>query len=132
MTILYDWKKILRASDRKVGHIITIIDMLTFNRKVRSKKDIRSKFINRDFSGDSYLINPEELLRYRMCYTRKELAQYIALASYRSYAEYILTGDSSLSIRKSPIDLDKIRSNRLLSVEGNKIIFLYERLKEKN
>jgi hypothetical protein len=48
------------------------------------------------------------------------------LAGLRSYAEYIMTGDTSLDIRKCPVSLDTIAKNRLLKIDGNRILFLYE------
>lgn len=129
MTILYDWNKINRAAQGKVSNIITILDMITFKRKPRSKLDPRYKFYGKDFSGLSYLLNPEELLEYKNTVTSKEIAQYLALASYRSHAEFVMTGDRSLSLLKNPVRLDLIKHNRLLQID-NSIKFLYEELKE--
>jgi hypothetical protein len=129
MTILYDWNKINRAANRQIKDIITILDMITYNRKPRSSKDSRCKFYGRDFSGLSYLLNPKELLEDRGSYTNKEVAQYKALASFRSHAEFVMTGNKSLSLIKNPVPIKLIENNRLLQID-NSIKFLYEEIKE--
>lgn len=131
MTILYSWRKILNASKGKVRHIITIFDMIVFNRSPRSKNDARMLFINKEFSGNSFMLNPEDLLEYKNFYTLKEIAQYIALASYRNYAEYQITGNLRLKLIRSPVGINLIKKNRLLSIEGDEIVFLYEEVKRR-
>jgi hypothetical protein len=132
MTILYDYKKIFRVANNRTSRIITIFDMLAFKRHVRSTKDPRYLVSNKDFSGNGFMLNPQDLLRYRSCYTDKEICQYIALAGLRSYAEYTMSGDISLPAIKSPIDINKLKANRLLRIEGNKVHFIFEEvLKEK-
>ena len=126
MTILYDWNKILQASDRKVARIVAIFDMLVYGRKIRNKFDLRRLYKDKDFSGDGFMLNPKGLLMNWHSCSLQEAAQYIMLAGLRSYAEYIMTGDASLDIRKCPVSLDTIAKNRLLKIDGNRILFLYE------
>ena len=132
MAILYDWQKIVRLTKGRARHIVLVLDMITNGTKPKSNQDIRLLYQGRDFKGNSFLLNPEQLLQYRHCYSDKEIAEYLALASYRSYPEYIITGDASLSMIKSPVTMNKLNSNRLLTVKSNRIYFLYEEvIKEK-
>lgn len=131
MTILYDWKKIHTASRGKVRDIVIILNYLTFKTKPRSKSDRLYNFYGRDFSGTSYLLYPDKLLRFKHCYTLTEIAEYMALASYRNYSEYLMSGDSTLKLTHSPVSQQKINTNRLLQISGDKIHFLFEEVMEK-
>lgn len=126
MTILYDWKKISRAADNKLTNIFIIFNSLVLKTKPKSKMDKLYRFSTMDFSGMSYMLNPEKLLEFSHCYTLKEIAEYIALASYRNYSEYTMSGDCSLKLTQSPVAKEKLKSNRLLRIENNKIHFLFE------
>lgn len=131
MVLLYDWKKIYKASKGQTRHIITILDMMVNNRKARSLQDSRTMFYGKDFSGYSYLLNPQDLLKYKHCYSNKEIAEYLALASYRNYSEYVMTGNASLSLLRNPVKIEKLTENRLLQIDTS-IKFLFEEvIKEK-
>ena len=130
MTILFDWKKIHKASGGKVKNIFLILKCLTTKAKPFNKRGMAYNFYNTDFSGDSYLLNPELLLKYSHCYTLKELAQYIALASYRNYAEYKMAGVTTLKLTSCPVTLEKIKENRLLEIKNGVIHFLFEEVKK--
>ena len=130
MVVLYDWDKISRAANGKLDRIITIFDMIVFNRKVRSLSDSRRWVAGKEYSGDSFMLNPEELLQYKNCYTRKEVCRYIALCARRSYADYKIYGTKTLDLVKCPLPLYKLQRNRLLEIKDNKIYFLYEELKD--
>lgn len=126
MTILFDWKKICRAADNKVGNIFSIFTAITLKTAAKSKRDKLYKYSGMDFSGHSYILQPEKLLEFSHCYTMKEIAEYIALASYRNYSEYLMSGIRTLKLTNSPVSLTKINSNRLLRVENGLIHFLFE------
>jgi hypothetical protein len=132
MVLQYDWKKISTAAKGRLGRIITIFNMITFNSKPLSKKDPKIFVYNKDFSGNSYMLNPKGLFKYRNSYTDREICQYIALAALRNYSEYVISGDKSLSLIKSPLSTEKIKANRLLDIREGKIYFMYEEVpKEK-
>ena len=132
MVVRYDWNKINKAAKGKLGRIITIFNMIAFNKKVLSRKDPKYYIATKDYSGDSYLLNPKGLFEYRNSYTDREICHYIALAALRNYSEYVISGDSTLSLIRSPISIEKLKANRLLSVEGNRISFLYEEVIKEN
>jgi hypothetical protein len=131
MILQYDWKKICKAAKNNVGHIVTIFDMITYNRRPRSLQDSRLLFYGKDFSGQSFMLNPKGLLENKHAFTYKEIAQYIALASYRNYSDYIITGDKTLSLLKSPVSQQKLTGNRLLQID-KKIKFLFEEVHKEN
>ena len=130
MIILYDWGKIRTQSKGKLGDILVIFDMIVFKRKPRSHRDSRLRFYGKDFSGDSFMLDPESLLRYKNVYTLREIVQYILLCSYRSYSEYKLYGTIYLDSIKSPLQPQILQQNRLLQMDGNKIRFLFEELEK--
>ena len=80
-----------------------------------------------DFSGESFLLRPTILLHEAFRYRPKEVAQYIGLASFRNYAHYCVTRDTTLDLLHSPVHEDIINKNRLLRIENGRIHFLYEK-----
>lgn len=89
------------------------------------------RYYYRDFSGHSFLLHPERLLLERHKWKDKELASYIGLASFRNLGEYHATGKLTLDLAHSPVGQDAINNNRLLRIEDDQIVFLYEDYKEK-
>jgi hypothetical protein len=83
-------------------------------------------FYIRDLSGKSFLVNLPQLLEEDFFYKPKEIAEYVALASFRNYSYYATTGDTSLDLLHSPVRQDIIINNRLLSIENDRVRFKYE------
>ena len=80
------------------------------------------------------MLHPDILLHHSHKYTYRELAQYIACCSLRSYAEYKATQNVTLDAILVPgVGADPylvIETNRLLSVdEDEQVHFLYEEVK---
>ena len=96
-----------------------------------NKYDKIFEYSKKNFVGESFLINPEDLLFYSYKYSYREIAQYLALASLRSYADYLATGNSTLDLRKVEVDTELFSDNRLLGIEGNNLHFLYEEVPPK-
>lgn len=73
--------------------------------------------------GDSFLLKPEKLLN--AIATNQQKVEYIYLAAYRNYADYVLLGISYLDFSYIPdIDVAKVnRLNPLISIENNQIKF---------
>mgnify|MGYP001380721220 CR=1 FL=1 len=69
---------------------------------------------------------PEKLLTERLKYTNKEVAEYVAVASYRNYLEYMNTGDAKLHLIDFPLFEEIINNNRLLHMEDGTIHFKFE------
>ena len=91
-----------------------------------NRYDIRYEPYYRDFHGESFLANPYTLVAERKLWKYKEVAEYVALASFRSYAYYAATKDASLDLFHSPVGEDIINNNRLLKIKDGRIRFRYE------
>lgn len=125
--ILYNWKKIYKKCGGKVRDITLITKEVIYEKKLpETTKDPIYKYYDIDFSGDSFLLNPKDLFENANQYTQKEIAMYIALASYRKLADYIAFNTTSLELLHSPVDLTKLNDNRLLHVENSVLYFKYE------
>ena len=126
--IRYNWKKILRESKSKVADLMLIVWYVTYNYPPTSKRDRLFKFYGKDYSGDSFLIYPEGIYKYRKSASDSEWAAYIGIASYRSYNDYIINQQLTLEVEGVPKRLQPIiLKNRLLKVEDGIVHFLYEK-----
>jgi hypothetical protein len=122
--ILYDLEKILKYSNNKVGEFFNIFTFIVLDKVPKSPGDYRGlKYYDIDFSGKSFLINPEDLLKNAKRYTKKEIVEYIILAARRPLGAYLSSLDTSLDRDLAPINIPK---NRLIRIEDNRIYFLYE------
>ena len=111
--IFYNWEKIYRDTGGKTSGILSIISYLTFPHLP-------------DWSGDSFLLFPEKLIVHRKEFGDPELAQYVALASFRSYAEYKATRKTTLDMLLAPTGQKLIDYNRLLTRINEQIYFCWE------
>lgn len=91
-----------------------------------NRYDPTYRFSLEDWSGDSFLVHPEKILSNRSKFKDSELAEYVALASFRSYANYKVTGKKTLPILMSPVNHNVINNNRLLTLHGEEIFFCWE------
>ncbi len=125
MIILYDWKKIAMARKNDPKRIVLALRTLA-GEIPRNKWDPLYYYYVKDFGGKSFIVNLPKLLEEDFFYKPKEIAEYVALASFRNYSYYATTGDTSLDLLHSPVRQDIITNNRLLSIENGKILFKYE------
>ena len=124
--LLYDWKKISRKAGRSSKRILTILEAMLATNIPRNRFDPIYPYYYEDFSGHSFLVNPELLLQFRYKWKDKELADYIGLASFRNLGEYLVNEDITLNLDLSPLTETTINNNRLLRIKNNRIHFLYE------
>jgi hypothetical protein len=124
--LYYSWKKILRHSGGSSKRILTILKSMTQTSLPRNKYDPVFQYYYTDFSGSSFLVNPNYLLIDRYKWKDKELADYIGLASFRNTGEYLATGKLTLDLSHSPLGEDALNNNRLLRIDRDEIHFLYE------
>lgn len=124
--LLYDWKKILKDSGRSSQRVLLILTAMLSNSLPKNRFDPIFRYYYKDYSGPSFLINPELLLLNRWRWKDKELADYIGIASFRNLAVYKTTRNLTLDLAHCPVGKDSINNNRLLHLEGDKIHFLYE------
>lgn len=90
------------------------------------------KFASKHFNGESFLIHPDVLLHNAYKYEYREIAQYLAVASMRPYADYLVTGDTTLDLLQCEIEQEFFEDNSLLRVESDKVHFLYEEVTQEN
>jgi hypothetical protein len=124
--LLFSWKKIYRKSGGMSSRIILILKTMLNTTIPKNRWDPTYKYFYEDFSGTSFLINPYDLLQNSFRWTKKEIGDYVGLASFRSLGEYRATGKKTLDLAHSPIGIDAINKNRLLRVENGEIHFYYE------
>ena len=89
--ILYNWPKIVSNSNGRVSKMLEILSHLTFRLLPENEEDFRYQISRQDWSGDSFLLNPSKIFIHRHQFKSREIAEYVALASLRSYAEYKAT-----------------------------------------
>lgn len=124
--IKYNWEKINSETRGDSTSILTIIHLLTYKRIPASRKDNTYKYFGKSFVGDSFLLNPRQLLVERRNYSNKEAAEYIAVASYRNYFNYKQTGQTTLELLHLPVSTTIVNRNRMLRIEDGLVHFLFE------
>ena len=124
--ILYNWPKIVSKSDGRVSKMLEILSHLTFKLLPVNEEDFRFKVSQENWSGDSFLLNPSKIFIHRHQFKSREIAEYVALAALRSYAEYKATRKTTLSLIQCPVEQVQIKDNRLLSFWNNEIYFCWE------
>jgi hypothetical protein len=124
--IKYNWEKINSETNGDSTSILTIVHLLTYRRIPASRKDKTYKYFGKSFVGDSFLVNPRQLLAERNKYSNKEAAEYIAVASYRNYFNYQQTGQTTLELIHLPVTTTIENRNRLLRIDNGLVHFLFE------
>ena len=124
--LLFDWKKVYDTAEGNIARCNLIMEMLVNQQIPRNKFDPIYKYSHKNFVGSSFLVHGEFLLYNSYKYTNKELCLYYALASLRSYADYITYNKTTLDSLHCPVPLDEINDNRLLIVLEDEITFIYE------
>jgi hypothetical protein len=124
--LFYDWPRIHRKTGGSSKRILQAFKAHATTRLPKNRWDPIYDYWNIDFSGQSFMLRPHDLINNYFRYTPKEVAQYIGLASFRSYGYYSATGDASLDLFHSPVDQDTINQNKLLSIVDNRVHFFYE------
>ena len=106
--------------------MMEILSHLTFRMTPENQEDFRYKISQEDWAGDSYLLNPSKIFIHRHQFTEREISEYVALASLRSYAEYKATRKTTLNLLECPVEEVQIKDNRLLSFWEREIYFCWE------
>jgi len=124
--LLFDWKKVYDTAEGNIARCNLIMEMLVNEQIPQNKYDRIYKYSNKNFTGSSFLLHGDLLLYHSYKYTSKELCIYYALASLRSYADYIASYKTTLDSLHCPVPLEQINDNRLLIVDDQEITFIYE------
>ena len=102
--LFYDWKKMFEASEGNPLALFVIFKMLVNEEIPRNKYDDIYKYAGKHFNGQSFLIHPDVLLYNAYKYEYREIAQYLAVASMRPYADYLVTGETSLDLLQCEVE----------------------------
>ena len=134
--LLYDWRKIYKKSGGNVLEIFYILEMLVNKSIPIHRGDKLYKYSKVDFNGLSFIVHPDVLLYNSYKHSYKDIAAYLATASFRSLAEYAATQTTTLELLHIPFAdflVENIKTNSLLRVEDDLVHFLYEEVpKEKH
>lgn len=119
MTIFFDLDNLEAESCNNPTKFITLL----YNHYKGRLPKLTTK---RKLHGKSFILNPEPLFS-RSNIDILYIIQYIKLAARRDYALYKLYNFAGLDLSYFPdIDIDKLRTNPLLTIDHNQIHFLYE------
>ena len=125
--ITYNWLKVYNKSSGNPHNILNIMAFITFRPIPKNDFDTTNlKYSQIDWNGDSFLINPSAVIYNRTRVDEKDLANYVALASFRSLAEYKVTRRKTLSLQECPVSLESLNNNPLLSIIDGEIYFCWE------
>ena len=82
-----------------------------------------------NFKGEDFLIN-SEFLKRESRYKRNhlELSEYLGLASFRNYTDYVFRKKKSLDIFLIPdyVPISIAEGNKYLRIEGDELLFVGE------
>jgi hypothetical protein len=124
--IRFNWKKILEATKGKENEILLIVHSLTYNLTPKNYRDPLYKYFGKDWSGFSFLVNPEAVFINRPQFSDREWVEYVAVASYRNLNAYYDSRKTTIDLLHLPVSEDAINNNRLLKIEDNKVHFRFE------
>jgi hypothetical protein len=124
--LLFDWNKIMRVSKGSVDDMIQILRIMTYKIKPKNYHDKTFKFYQYRFGGQSYLLNPKELLEAGRALSDREVVEYAGVASFRNYHNYVNTKDTTLDFLECPVSEEIINNNRLLEIKDGRVHFYYE------
>jgi hypothetical protein len=119
--ILFSWDKVRKYAKGSNNNILKIMFSITWPYILPTKAQRKiNRYYDIDFYGHSFLINPEDLL-VRRDLPQKVLVEYIMLAARRNYADFMITGNSTLDSR-----LAEPTTNKLITTIDGKLHFAYE------
>lgn len=102
--------------------MLRMLENWYYNKIPRNTLDSKN-FSKVNLAGDSFILHPKRLFSSKVDPHYK--MQYIILAGKRDYLHYKLYKVEYLDLTFFPdLNLDKIKSNPLMRVEDNKLIFL--------
>ena len=78
--------------------------------------------------GSSYILNEKVIVFNTYKLTNRQLAEYLGVLSLRNYAEYQVSGDSSLDMQIIPPWVPKVvfENNPLIAINKSKLTFIEE------
>jgi len=120
--LLYDFEKIINATDGNVNDCFAVLDMLTHQKIPSNRFDKYYKYSNINFSGGSFMLHPEVAFYNSYKYTKREMVQYFGLGAFRLTSRYIANQTVTMSVHQVPLDRNLYIENRLLRIDDDDII----------
>lgn len=130
--LFYDWEKMFDTAEGNPKIMYTLLKMVYLKEIPKNRHDKLYKYAGKSFIGTSFLVHPDVLLYNAYKYSYREIAQYLALASLRPYADYAITGDTTLDLNIVEIPVNLFNDNSLLRVRDGKVHFKYEEVNKKD
>lgn len=126
--LLYNWKRMYRCSKGNPTLCVKMFRFIHAKDYPKNKFDPFVKFVDVDFSGESFIRNPKDLYNESFRSKHRDIAIYLALASIRNLGHYLTTGDTTISVDDSPVGnpQDKMINETLIYEENGRLHFLYE------
>ena len=126
----YNWANIKTYTNYDCEKIIKYMEFL-HTKELHNKKDCWYFSSINKARGDnnSFILNLEGWYKSRNKYTVSERCIYLDLASNRNYADYEFKNEISVPIKNVQhlYDITKLKSNRLLIVNGRDIDLIFEK-----
>ena len=121
--IKYDWNVLSKEQ------VSIVLSFFISYKEHKLLLDIPSLRLYKRFKDkSSFLLNPLRLVNNANKHAISDIKMYLHLASMRSYFEYKQTGNLRLPTIyiEGEINVEKLKSNKLLDVTNTEIIFRYE------
>lgn len=120
--VFFDLLKLEDLAGSDTTKFITLLGYHCRGIKVVKKKE---RYKPANLVGSSFLLNPAPI--FKNAANINHNVQYVRLAGRRDYTLYKFYGIAYLDLSFFPdIDIQKIKHNPLISIENNKVYFLYE------
>ena len=131
--VRYNWSVIVKETKGDIDKILEYFKNIYYLDNVKEfvlrHKYAANIFISRE-RQENYLINVEGIVLNSLRATKEEIFVYLDLASRRDTFNYFNTKGRENCLYAWKIhdiyDLDKLKNNRLLFIEDNRIYFIYE------
>ena len=121
--IFFDLDKMKRVCKNN-KEMFLAFKAITFPYPMPSKMQLKTnKFLHTNFTGISYMLNPEKFCEEFGTVPAQNIVEYIILAGRRCYAEYVLSGSTTLDVYTAPF---VPTNNKLIAISNNKIYFKHE------
>lgn len=89
---------------------------------------VRDQELSAALIGPNFILNERVITNNPFRLSKQQLAEYLGVLSFRNYADYKFTGDTSLDINLFPPWVPKsvVQNHPLIAINANKLIFSEE------
>lgn len=127
MALFFDINNLEKEAEGDPNKFLALLDY-HHSAKIPKNKFVKYKPSKLSLKGSSYILNPGPIFESNL--DPSYLVQYIKLAGRRNYFFYKTHGQIHLDTTFYPeLNLEKIKSNPLLTITNNQIKFKFEEIK---